>query len=70
MAGRIAADACYPKRRHQEFLAFLKHARSLACTTRAPATGDAMGNDQQGLFYGHSRGTAWYAGVRYRYGSS
>jgi hypothetical protein len=34
------------------------------------ATGDAMGNDQQGLFYGHSRGTAWYAGVRYRYGSS
>jgi hypothetical protein len=36
----------------------------------ASATGDAMDNDQQGISYERSRGTAWYARVYFNYGSS
>jgi hypothetical protein len=36
----------------------------------ASATGDAMGNDQQGIPYERIRGTAWYARVCFSYGKS
>jgi hypothetical protein len=36
----------------------------------ASATGGAMGNDRQGISYEHSRGTAWYGGVCFGYGSN
>jgi hypothetical protein len=36
----------------------------------ASATGDAMGNDQQGIPDERIRGTAWYARVCFSYGKS
>jgi hypothetical protein len=36
----------------------------------ASATGDAMGNDQQGISYERSCGTAWYARICFSYDSS